>query len=136
MSRYFMKIPDPFTGISGVYYSLLYLSLSDATVLTFLAPTSTTIAAAILLSEKLSWKQLVAGLFSLFGVVLIARPQFLFGTQYQLPDVVPTEDTAGTDSANDVTPAQRLAAVGAAMIGVLGATGACKDPVTVKSLDC
>ena len=121
-----------FTSITGVYYSLSYLSLSDATVLTFLAPTSTTIVAAILLGEKLSWKQLVAGrtsrhsmrfafrtlicavvpVFSLFGVVLIARPEFIFGTQSQLPDVISTEDMIGTDSTNDVTPAQRLAAVG------------------------
>ena len=121
-----------FTSITGVYYSLSYLSLSDATVLTFLAPTSTTIVAAILLGEKLSWKQLAAGrtsrhsvrsafrtliyavvlVFSLFGVVLIARPEFIFGTQSQPPDVVPTEDITGTDSTNDVTSAQRLAAVG------------------------
>ena len=52
---------DRFFGLFGVYYSLQYLSLSDATVLTFLAPMCTTVTGALLLKEGFSWKQAVAG---------------------------------------------------------------------------
>jgi drug/metabolite transporter (DMT)-like permease len=53
MSRFF--------GLFGVYYSLQYLSLSDATVLTFLAPLTTAIAGALLLGESFTLKQASAG---------------------------------------------------------------------------
>jgi drug/metabolite transporter (DMT)-like permease len=42
-----------FFGLFGIYFSLQYLSLSDATVITFLAPTGTAIAGALLLQEKI-----------------------------------------------------------------------------------
>lgn len=103
-----------------MYYSLQYLSLSDATVLTFLAPMCTAVTGAVLLHEKLSWREAFAGreymrlarlprhvahsdcaVASLLGVVLIARPDFIFGKQHH-----------GIPSANDVTPAQRVGAVG------------------------
>lgn len=90
---------------------------------------------------------------ALFGVVLIARPAFLFGHVSELADV-PLSD--GTGSAIEdvvpvrhVTPTQRLTAVGyvpdrskvlailfilvlsrVALLGVLGATGACKSNIT------
>ena len=57
-----------FFGLFGVYYSLQYLSLSDATVLTFLAPMFTIATGALFLGEKMHWKQAVAGCKSaLFG---------------------------------------------------------------------
>jgi drug/metabolite transporter (DMT)-like permease len=49
-----------FFGLFGVYFSLQYLSLSDATVITFLAPTCTAIAGAVLLKEKLRIAELWA----------------------------------------------------------------------------
>ncbi|KAG5640858.1 hypothetical protein DXG03_006810 [Asterophora parasitica] len=128
------KVPDPwlgpkgvrlllvfrgfsgFFGLFGVYYSLQYLSLSDATVLTFLAPICTGIAGAIFLKEKYTRKQAFAALFSLFGVVLIARPVFLFGNG-------DPENPQLGDSEKG-TPEERLIAVGFALLGVLGATGA------------
>ena len=90
---------------------------------------------------------------ALFGVVLIARPAFLFGHVSEMADV-PLSD--GTGSAIEdvlpvrhVTPAQRLTAVGyvpiysnvfailfilvlsrVALLGVLGATGACTSNLT------
>ncbi|KAI0072257.1 hypothetical protein K474DRAFT_1711774 [Panus rudis PR-1116 ss-1] len=109
-----------FFGLYGIYFSLQYLSLSDATVLTFLAPMCTAIVGAVILKEDLHWKQVVAGLFSLLGVVLIARPKFLFGGS--------SEDESDQD---EVTPAQRLLAVGVALLGVCGATGAY---VTIRAI--
>jgi len=118
-----------FFGLFGVYYSLQYLSLSDATVLTFLAPSATAVAGYFLLGELFSRKEAAAGLLSLLGVILIARPQALFGTS------APTEHAPSVGEISrrlaeavvdedGVTPAQRLIAVGVAMVGVLGATGA------------
>ena len=50
-----------FFGLSGLYFSLQYLSLSDATVLTFLTPILTGFSGAIFLKEPLSLKELLAG---------------------------------------------------------------------------
>ncbi|KAG1865006.1 hypothetical protein DFJ58DRAFT_724564 [Suillus subalutaceus] len=102
-----------FLGLCGLYLSLQYLSVADATVLTFLTPLTTAVAGCLLLREGYSVTQAVAGVCSLLGVVLIARPPFLFNS---MPAAIP-------DSL-ETTPAQRLAAVGASLIGVVGATGA------------
>ncbi|KAG7442170.1 drug/metabolite transporter superfamily [Guyanagaster necrorhizus] len=98
-----------FTGICGVYYSLKYLSLSEATVLTFLMPTTTAVAGAVFLGETVSVGQIIAGPFSISGVICIAQPESLFG---DLP----------VDESRD--PEHRLLAVGVALIGVLGTTAA------------
>ncbi|KAF8910284.1 hypothetical protein CPB85DRAFT_693294 [Mucidula mucida] len=117
-----------FFGLFGIYFSLKYLSLSDATVLTFLAPFCTGIAGAVFLKERYTYREALAGLCSLLGVVLIARPAFLFGHLSSTPDVSPVED--GVPSPEDdvsvaiATAEQRLIAVGVALVGVLGATGA------------
>jgi drug/metabolite transporter (DMT)-like permease len=109
-----------FVGLFGIYYSLQYLSLSDATVLTFLAPFTTAIAGAIFLNESFTRREALAGTFSLLGVVLIARPTFIFGSV-----ALPIEPDI--DNGRDIekgTPTDRLVAVGVALVGVLGATGA------------
>ncbi|EJF60876.1 hypothetical protein DICSQDRAFT_137097 [Dichomitus squalens LYAD-421 SS1] len=136
-----MKVPDPFfgpkgirwflvqrglfgfMGIFGLYYSLQYLSLSDATVLQFLSPIFTAVAGAIFLHETFSYRELLAGLTSLVGVVLIARPHFLFGAT---PNEAPTlpDDLMKRVPDAQVTPAQRLLAVGIALFGAVGAAGA------------
>ncbi|KAH9974971.1 hypothetical protein BGW80DRAFT_1559449 [Lactifluus volemus] len=99
-----------FISLSGGYFSLQYLSLSDATVLTFLAPILTAFSGAIFLKETVSLKDMCAGLCSFFGVILIARPRSLFGSRKgELSEVV--------------VPWQRMFSVVAALIGVLGTTG-------------
>ncbi|KAI0739669.1 EamA-like transporter family-domain-containing protein [Daedaleopsis nitida] len=128
----FMKVPDPvfgpkavrlllgvrgisgFFGLFGTYYALQYLSLSDATVLSFLSPMTTAITGAVLLKEDLTIRQLLASVFSFAGVILIARPEFMFGKHIA--------DTEGTEMG--VTSSERLGAVGVALVGVLGITGA------------
>lgn len=105
-----------FLGLCGLYLSLQYLSVADATVLTFLTPLATAVAGCLLLEEGYSVTQGVAGVFSLLGVVLIARPPFLFNS---MPAIIPDRYYL-----QEATPVQRLMAVGASMIGVVGATGA------------
>lgn len=141
-----VKVPDPvlgpkgvrlllafrgvcgFMGLFGSYFSLQYLSLSDATVLQFLAPMCTAIVGALVLKEEFKRSQGVASVCSLIGVVLIARPTFLFGqgstTGVPDPAVILDGRSVGIRALAEITPANRLRAVAAAMVGVLGATGA------------
>ncbi|KAG7442212.1 uncharacterized protein BT62DRAFT_936322 [Guyanagaster necrorhizus] len=115
-----------FFGLFGTYFCLKYLSLSDVTVLSFLAPFFTGISGAIFLKEKYNYREALAGLSSLVGVVLIARPTFIFGHLGEesnlsaVSDGVPLSGVLQTV----VTPQERLTAVGVALIGVLGSTGA------------
>lgn len=95
-----------FAGLFGLYYSLLYLPLSDAVVLTFLSPIVTGICAWMFLREPFTRTEAIGALISLTGVFVISRPTFL------LP---------GTSSEGRISEKQRALAVAVAMIGVLGA---------------
>ncbi|KAF7973812.1 hypothetical protein HWV62_14188 [Athelia sp. TMB] len=82
---HYTKVPDPilgppgvrllllargfvgFFGLFGIYYSLQYLSLSDATVLTFLAPIATGVTGALLLGEVFTLKEALAGSLSVWS---------------------------------------------------------------------
>jgi drug/metabolite transporter (DMT)-like permease len=98
-----------FFGLFGIYYSLQYLDLSDATVLSFLAPILTGYLGRIFLKEPFLRTEVYAGILSIIGVILIARPHSFFGD---------------TSSISGATGPQRLAAVGVALLGVLGAASA------------
>ncbi|KAK2462192.1 hypothetical protein APHAL10511_005780 [Amanita phalloides] len=100
-----------FFGIFGLYLSLQYLSLSDSIVLTFLTPLCSTAIGCWLLKERLAVREVVAMVVSLVGVVLIARPPFLFGGR------------GSSENEGDVSGGQRMISVGAALIGVAGVTG-------------
>jgi len=111
--------------------SLEYLPLSDATVITFLAPIVACWACSVLLHEPFTRSEQIAGVISFLGVVLIARPTSLLpGKSKSGPvangagDGLPsTNVTRPVDlqGLGDVTSAERLGAVGVALIGVLGA---------------
>jgi len=115
-----------FFGLFGIYYSLQYLSLSDATVLTFLVPLCTAMAGALFLGEKFARREAFAGLVSLVGVVLIARPTAIFNSASQPDPHLPVAPPINirTSPVEKGTQSQRLIAVMVALIGVLGATGA------------
>ncbi|KAJ7641429.1 hypothetical protein FB45DRAFT_825652 [Roridomyces roridus] len=119
------KVPDPylgpkevrlllmlrgftgFIGLFSVYFSLQYLSLADVTVLGFLAPMCTAMTGSFFLKENFTLKEGLASLCSLMGVVLIARPEFLFGSQ---TDSSPSEED------------NRMLAIGVTLLGVIGST--------------
>jgi len=98
-----------FTAISGMYFSLQHLSLSDAMVLKFFVPFLTGLSGAIFLKEPYNVTEILAGLCSFSGVILIARPQSLFGS--------PDPDQPMVD-----TPAQRIISITAALINVTAAS--------------
>lgn len=65
-------------GLSSFYYAISTLPLSDATVLFFVGPPITSVLAYFLLGETLSLLDITSVLASFVGVVLAARPPFLF----------------------------------------------------------
>lgn len=112
--------------------SLQYLPIAEATVITFLAPTVAGFACWILIHEPFTRSQQIAGLVSLFGVILIARPASLFPGSSGTPppnsegadgSIIVTNSTALTnsDKQSDITLSQRFAAIGFALVGVCGA---------------
>jgi drug/metabolite transporter (DMT)-like permease len=130
-----MKIPDPFLGPKGVrlllvnrglcgffglfgmYYSLQYLSLADATVLSFLSPLAAAIGGYIVLKEPYSRHEAFAAIVSLLGVILIARPPFLFGNTSSV-------NSDSSDTASRATSIDRIRAVCIAVFGIILGTGA------------
>lgn len=68
-----------FASISALYYSLGYLDLSDVTSLGFLLPVFTGLFGWLFLNEPYLPIERYSSIVSLIGVLLIARPPFLFG---------------------------------------------------------
>ncbi|KAG8622886.1 hypothetical protein KVT40_001274 [Elsinoe batatas] len=127
-----------FFGVFGMYYSLMALPISDATVITYLAPGLSCWACSILIKEPFTHVEKIGTFVSLFGVVFIARPASLLGVLTGDGVDSPEEIAAGNPEAtppvanatvtghgagdfDSVTPDQRIAAVGMALIGVMGA---------------
>ena len=64
----------------GFYiYSLTLLPLSEASVLNMTVPVTAGIFAALILKEKYDLSLFLITIFSFMGVVMIAKPSFLFG---------------------------------------------------------
>ncbi|KAH6613358.1 hypothetical protein F5144DRAFT_596712 [Chaetomium tenue] len=122
-----------FFGIYGMWFSMMYLPLAEATVITFLAPMLAGYICHVLMKDPFTRKEQLASLIALAGVVLIARPTSLFNTAAgptnpETHPATPTNTTTTTASppaaGEDATPAQRLVAILVALLGVLGAAGA------------
>lgn len=65
-------------GAIGFYNSLKYLPLAEATVLNLLAPLGCCVVMALLLRGRVSKVQIGAAVMSVVGIVITARPAFLF----------------------------------------------------------
>lgn len=104
-----------FLGVFGLYYSLQYLSLSDAVAITFLIPMITAFMAWIILGERYSFLEAFCALLSLGGVLLIAKPKFLFGTRSD-------SETSVDEGIESSSSELRLIASGVGLIGVMGAS--------------
>lgn len=70
-----------FLSLSCLYFALTRLPLADTLVLQHTSPIFTTLLAALWLKEPIGHRELAGILLSLAGVVLVARPGFLFGAQ-------------------------------------------------------
>ncbi|KAL4723266.1 hypothetical protein ACLX1H_009756 [Fusarium chlamydosporum] len=115
-----------FWGIYGVWYSMMYIPLADATVITFLAPGVAGFICWFALREPFTRIEQLATFVALLGVVLIARPTTLF-SHSDNDDASKTEppESGGIPGADhEATPEERLVAVAVALLGVFGAAGA------------
>ncbi|XP_054166206.1 solute carrier family 35 member G1-like [Oppia nitens] len=67
--------------LTTVFVAYRMMPLADASTIQFSSPVFVAIFAYFMLRELLSWLQAVAGLVTLVGVVVIAQPEFIFGSQ-------------------------------------------------------
>ncbi|XP_029465741.1 solute carrier family 35 member G1-like isoform X3 [Rhinatrema bivittatum] len=78
-----------FRGLLGssamilLYYAVQLIPLADATVITFSSPVFTSIFACIFLKEFCTIWDIIFMICTITGVVLIARPPFLFGSHLE-----------------------------------------------------
>ncbi|MCG6989562.1 MAG: DMT family transporter [Gemmatimonadetes bacterium] len=98
-----------FGALSCFYYAVVHLPLADATVIHFTNPVYTAFIAAMVLGERIGVSEAVLGVFSLGGVVMVARPALIFG---------------GTN----------MLAPGAVLVGLCGAIFSASAYVTVRRL--
>jgi drug/metabolite transporter (DMT)-like permease len=119
-----------FFGIFGMWYSMMYIPLAEATVITFIVPTAAGYICHLLLHDPFTRKEQIAGFVAFAGVVLIARPTSLFSLgETTAPPSSPVDLPGNLTQPHEVlaehaTPSQRLTAIGVALLGVLGGSGA------------
>ncbi|RYO86601.1 hypothetical protein DL764_008991 [Monosporascus ibericus] len=126
-----------FVGLFGLYYSLTYLDFADSTVISFLIPILTAVVCYVWLREPYTIREALAGLIALAGVLLVARPPFLFprivaGPNKAVSDGVGSlvvEHPHGLVPAPPASPAQRGFAV---VCGVLGTFAAAVAYTTIR----
>lgn len=121
-----------FFGVFGMYYSLLYMPLAEATVITFLAPIVACYACSFFMpDEKFTRKQQLAAVVSLLGVVLIARPFTSSKQSGPEPGIEEIPESTGNcttifaeipeESTDSGSAYRRLIGVAFALLGVFGA---------------
>jgi drug/metabolite transporter (DMT)-like permease len=108
-----------FWGLFSTYQSYLGLSVSDSVTIQFLSPSFISLLGLLYLNERLSWREPIAGLFCLVGVIFVSRPPFFFGGSGQ---GTPVEETPAPfpdegDDAGRQTP-ERMAGVAWALVAV------------------
>lgn len=77
-----------YLALSCVFHSVAAMPLADATVIQYLYPVFTAVLATLFLGERPTPRIVLAGLASLAGIVLVARPSFLFGAAAAAPHPV------------------------------------------------
>lgn len=68
-----------FSGLMCFYYALTHLPLADATVIQYMHPVFTALLAALFLGERVGTGLAVALGLSIGGVLLVTRPDSIFG---------------------------------------------------------
>ncbi|WXC44469.1 hypothetical protein QX201_004203 [Fusarium graminearum] len=114
-------------GLFGLYYSLSYLDVSDATVITFLVPTLTAFIAWVALREPFTLNEALVGLIAFTGVLFVARPAFLFphNDSFLTGSSSDNESAAkGILSAVKATPHERTIAICCSIFGSIAAATA------------
>jgi drug/metabolite transporter (DMT)-like permease len=68
-----------FGALSCFYYALVHLPLADATVIQYTNPAFAAVFAVFVLGERMRAREVLCIALSITGVLLVARPGFLFG---------------------------------------------------------
>ncbi|KAI8874490.1 DUF6-domain-containing protein [Backusella circina FSU 941] len=92
-------------GLCLFFYSITKLPLADATVVFFLGPAFTAILASLVLGEPFSLFDGICSISCIIGVVLVSKPQFLFG--------------GGGKQDEDINEWERLFAIFCALLGAV-----------------
>jgi drug/metabolite transporter (DMT)-like permease len=71
------------------YYAITTLSLADATIIQYTNPLMTALLAALVLAERIERWQLAGATISIAGIVLVARPAWIFGAGTEHLPLVP-----------------------------------------------
>lgn len=100
-----------FVGVFGMYFSLQYISLSDAVAITFFVPIVTSFLAWVILHERYSLVEGACSILSFVGVFLIAKPSFIFG-----------DKTSSDENVESSSTEKRLLASFVGLLGVFGAS--------------
>lgn len=79
-----------FMAVGCFYFAISHIPLADATVIQYTNPVWTALLAAAFLGESLRPVEIVGTAASLAGVLLVARPSFLFGAESARLDPVVT----------------------------------------------
>lgn len=98
-----------FVALCCFFYSLTHLPLAEATLLQFTNPVLTAGLAALLLGERLGAREMLGVGVCVLGVILVARPAFLFGADVAIDPV-------------------------AVVVGLVGATFSAMAYITVRRL--
>ncbi|MCH9681029.1 MAG: DMT family transporter [Deltaproteobacteria bacterium] len=110
-------------GSAGLYcffYAVTVLPLSEVTTIHYVNPILTAVLAAVVLGEGVSLGLVGALTLSLAGVVVVARPQFIFGGSQVLdPTAVGIALAGATFAAGAYVTVRRLRTTDAPMVVVL-----------------
>jgi drug/metabolite transporter (DMT)-like permease len=68
-----------FAALSCFYYALVHLPLADATAIQYTNPAFAAVFAVLVLGERMRVREILSVAMSIGGVLLVARPGFLFG---------------------------------------------------------
>ena len=98
-----------FASLVCYFYSVIHLPLADATVIFFVNPVITALVAVVVLREHMGWAQVLLVAVSLSGVVVVARPEFLFGSSESLDSLAVVSGVlAATFGAAPTSPSARF----------------------------
>ncbi|KAJ1984874.1 hypothetical protein H4R33_004234 [Dimargaris cristalligena] len=75
-------------GLACFFYGLTHLPLADATVIFFTGPVFTAILAHVALNETFTRVDKIASGLCLLGIVLVAKPSFIFGIGHAADDLL------------------------------------------------
>jgi drug/metabolite transporter (DMT)-like permease len=117
-------------GLISTYYSFQGLSVSDTTAIQFLTPTCLLILGFLVLKERPTRRELVAGVLCLGGVMLVSRPPFLFGRLAEDDDIDVPAGRVNLPNGQIEEPhhTSRAAGVAWAFVSVLCSSTACTSP--------